>query len=108
MADRPGVPEQYSNEREHRRTLARKVNELALGRTNNVVSMSLEVEPATETELDTPKAELGQVAVLSPQDAGSAADQALGTTWVEVTTGKVTVHHAASAIARSYGVILQG
>ena len=107
MADRPGVPRFWSKgqEAEQLRRVSGMLDEIQSGKTNNAFIVSLDLDPSTSTVVVAPLAELGQVAVFSPQNAAAASDTSL---YSEVTNGEITINHAASASVRTYGIVLNG
>ena len=107
MADKPGAPEMWQGRPEEQvRKVAQVANQLQKGYGNNNFKATLGT--GTSTEVVRTNARSDQIAVLAPCNAAAAADFALGTTYAVVENEKVTIHHAAGAADREYGVALFG
>lgn len=90
------------------RSIARVLQGVLLGKTNNVRDVTLAVAPATETVLADVVITKNTAAVLSPRSASAAA--AMTVLWHEVTAvGELTIHHDADAAEdRTFAVVLHG
>lgn len=68
---------------------------LLQGKLNNTIEVTLEVAPATETEVADPRITAESVVLASPVTATAAAE--VPTLYFEAETGLVTLQHSASA-----------
>lgn len=102
-----GVPETWKEKGEHLRKLAKAINLVLRGKTNNTKSLTLDVAPATTTDLDDATITAETVPLVMPQTATAAA--AMTVLRYTATRGKITFTHDANAAAdRDFGVVLVG
>lgn len=101
-----GVPEFWSGSvEEHVRKLAQAVNGILRGKTNNILEVTL-APGATQTEVLADRVTVSTVPIAVPRTASAAATIGL---WSESTTGKVILHHDASAATdREFDLVLCG
>ena len=90
------------------RKLANVLDGVMKGQQNNDFSVTLRGTPEVTTAVSVEFSRTGLHAILSPTNAAGALDFSLGTTYAVAGNGSITIHHAAGAADRSYGVILQG
>lgn len=95
----PTVPENDVNDFEHRRKLAKTVNNAIAGKLNAVTTLTLAASVATTTLTDariTPQSFIG----LMPQTANASAEIGAGTIYIlatNQTSGSVIITHANNA-----------
>lgn len=101
------VPEVHPDETEHRRSLARTLNNVMLGRVNNASQVSLLVG---ETETVLTREEIGafSIPILSPLNQAAAQSFAAGVVWATCADGALTIHHDASSEPRTFAVAYFG
>lgn len=108
MENKPGVPEFWTGKPEElARKTAQIVNQLQKGQGNNAYKINLD-DNATSTEIIVTHAREGQIALLSAQDAATAADIASGDLYAVVTNGKITITHASSVGDKILAVAILG
>ena len=99
----------WRDEKEHRRELARAVNNISNGRSNAFGSVTLDANQATTTLTD---ARIGADSVIAfmPTTANAAAEVGAGGMYVgTVVNGSATITHANNAQAdRTFGYAIQG
>ncbi len=102
-----GVPEMMPNEIEHRRQIARLVNNLLQGKQNNVIQVTLAANAATTTVTDR-RIGANTGLFFSPLTADAAG--ALAGLYVSSqTNGSATLAHANTATTdRTFNVLLVG
>ena len=93
---RPRVTEFQPNEGEHRRQIARSLNEVIAGRLDCVVDLTLDAG-ATSTTLIDSRANVWTAALMTPRTANAAAEMAAGGLYAVPSNGTVTVYHANNA-----------
>lgn len=95
----------------HRRQISQSVNNLLLGRTNNVLDVTLEASSATTTVTDV-RIGINTVLLLMPTTANASAEIGAGTIYVGQSSrvnGRVVITHANnSQTDRTYKVVLVG
>ena len=102
-----GVPETMTDEKEHRRRLARLGNSLLQGKTNNVIQVTLTAGSATTTVTDK---RIGAYTGLFFSPLTSNAAGALSSLYVSAqVNGSATLTHANTAtVDRTFNVLLVG
>lgn len=91
------VPEMEQDEREHRRKLARKVNDLLQGRINCTLDVTLTANAASTTVTDA-RISASSFLFWMPRTANAAAEIGNGTLYVSArTNGSATLAHANNA-----------
>lgn len=90
---RPRVPEFMPDDREHRRQLARAVNEHAAGRLDNTLEVTLADGAATTTVTDS-RISILTVAAFMPMTANAAAEIGAGGMYATCENGEMTINHA--------------
>lgn len=102
-----GVPETMTDEKEHRRRLARLGNNLLQGKTNNVIQMTLTANAATTIVVDK---RIGANTYFGFQPLTANAAGALSSLYVSVQqNGTATLTHANTATTdRTFNVLLVG
>jgi len=94
-----GLPE------EHLRELALILNEVLIGKTNNMIRITLDADSET-TIIERDRVNIDTVVGLTPQTTSAAQVTDL---WVETTYGRITVHHNSDAAEdRTFGAVLVG
>lgn len=98
----PGVPLDYANEKEHRRTLARAINRINGGKLNCILDVTLSANTGATVISDDRVGFYTAVVPAMPLSLDAAAD--IGTIWCDAPTGgpgattaTITVHHRNSA-----------
>ncbi len=100
----PKAPERWSDPVEHLLYIAKAINGLLDGQSNNTLSVTLTPD-STTTEISDPRIHLDTVPVLTPKSASAAA----AAVSYSATKGKLTLSHDSNpATDRSFGVILCG
>jgi hypothetical protein len=100
----PKAPELWENPTEHLFYIAKAVNGLLNGESNNTLSATL-TPGSTTTEISDDRIHLDTVPTLTPKTASAAATVVS----FVATKGKLTLTHDSSAATdRSFGVILFG
>ena len=90
-----GVPEQFADEKEHRRHLARAVNRINGGKFDCTVDATLRASQ-TSTTLSDPR--IGATSHLMAMPLSASAQAAQGSIWYSnPMKGQITVNHASSA-----------
>jgi len=75
---------------EHIRKVSLAVRQMLEGKTNNYFDVTLEPD-ATQTIIERERVNIDSKVSLTPQSASAAS--ALTSIWVEVSYGRITVHH---------------
>lgn len=105
---KPGVPEFWAgNPEELARKTAQIVNQLQKGQGNNSYKINLD-DNETSTEIMVTHARSGQIALISAQDAATAAEISNGTIYAVVSNGKITITHASSVGDKLLAVAILG
>ena len=105
-AGRRLAQEYMPDEKQHRRELARAVNQAMVGHTNTTLFVTLTASAATTTITDS-RISLQTCVALMPQTANAAA--ALATTYTTCGKGVATINHANNTQAdRTFTVAIQG
>lgn len=106
FAPRPGVIPDLTDEREHRKQIARQVNLLMNGKSGNSMSVTLTPSAMSTTVID-PRISVSTALHLTPTTADAAA--ALPSIFVVCTAGQAVIHHAAAAAAdQTFTISIQG
>jgi hypothetical protein len=94
---------------EHVRKVALATRELLSGKSNNtIVSLTLTPNSAT-TEIEMERVCCDTIVNLTPKTASAGTALSSGTLWVEVTYGKITIHHDEQPdLDRTFGAVLVG
>jgi hypothetical protein len=96
------------DETQHRRTLARVVNQAMKGATNNTLQVTLAPSAPTTTVTD-PRISLSTAPHVAPLTADAAAEIAGGLLYFAPSAGQCVIHHANSASAdRTFAMSLIG
>jgi len=98
-ASLPGVPLEWSDEKEHRRQLALTANAILQGRLNNVISVTLTASSASTTITDA-RIGLNTALILVPTTANASAEIGAGTiyqTFPNATKNQAVINHANNA-----------
>lgn len=103
------VPEMEASEREHRRKLARKINDLLQGRLNCTLDVTLTANAASTTVTDARLSASSFIGVM-PRTANAAAEIGAGTLYVSArANGSATLAHANNAQTdREYTLLIIG
>jgi len=96
FAGRPLVVEDLTDERQHRKNLARAVNSALTGKSNNSLQVTLDPSVATTTVVDA-RISLQTACHLAPATADAAAEVAAGTLYVIPVAGSAVIHHRSAA-----------
>jgi len=100
------VPEDLTDDRQHRKALARAVNSALNGSTNNTIQVTLDPSSATTTIIDS-RISLSTACLLSPTTASAAGE--LATAYIVPAAGQAVIHHTNSAVAdRVFVMSIQG
>jgi hypothetical protein len=103
---RPAPQLDLTDERAHRRDIARVLKQVQTGQMNSNVIVTLDPSVATTTLIDA-RISIQTAVLLSPQTADAAAE--LPTLWIVPSNGQAVFHHTISAVAdRKYIVALIG
>lgn len=105
---RPRVPEFIPNADEHRRLLARSLNEMRAGRLDCVVDVTL-TENVTSTVVTDARINVWTAALPMPRTANAAAEIGAGTMYFTPAAGSLTITHANNAQTdRTFTIALIG
>ena len=105
---RPAVPEYMPDEKQHRRQIARVLNQAMRGATNNSLQVTL-TPSATTTVVRDPRISLGTAPHLVPLTADAAAEIGAGTLYAVPSAGQCVIHHASGAsVDRTFAMSLVG
>jgi hypothetical protein len=108
MPSTRSAPRRHENEEEHRRKIAIILDQVLIGKTNNVLDVTLTPD-ATETLVTRDRVCCDTNVSLTPKSASAAAALASGELWVESTKGQITIHHDSSSDTdRLFGATLVG
>lgn len=91
---RPGVEPDLADGHRHRKEIARTLNRMNKGQISSTLFVTLDPGVATTVVID---ARLSAQTCVSLQPQTSNAAAAIGTTWMVVTDGTMTIHHANNA-----------
>lgn len=106
FAGRPIVQEYMQDEGQHRREMARVVNNLVRGLNNSSMSVTLK-SSATTTTITDPRISLQTCMTLMPTTADAAA--ALATTYVTCSKGQAVITHVSNTQTdRTFTVSISG
>lgn len=99
----PKVPERWSGKaEEHRWKLAKGINALLRGKSNNAMQVTLDT--GTSTLVSDSRVTVSTVPLLVPMSDSAKATPV----WATVTGGQVTINHDAGAADRVFGLVLVG
>lgn len=105
---RPRVPEYIPNADEHRRLLARSMNEARAGRLDCVVDVTLTANAASTVVTDA-RISVWTAALAMPRTANAAAEIGAGTMYFTPAAGSLTITHANNAQTdRVFSIALVG
>ena len=105
---RPFAQEDMPDEKQHRRQIARVLNQVMKGHLNNTLSVTLTVSSAT-TVVNDPRISISTAAHFMPTTAHAAAEIAAGGFYAVPAQGVLTITHANNANAdRTFNVSLNG
>lgn len=102
------APEFFDDAKEHRRTLARILNGVLLGRVNHFAKVTLTAS-STTTILTRPEIGSATIVILSPMSQSAAQALASGVVWATCSTGQITItHDSQPSTDRIFGVAYLG
>ena len=93
---------------EFARKIALITRELLEGKSNNGLDVTLRPSETTTT-IERPRVSVETKVSLMPKSASAASALSSGSLWIEVSYGRITIHHDATADAdRTFGAVLVG
>lgn len=103
----PAVSEMLGDEREHRREMARKINNINGGKVNCTLDV---VVTAGATSTPIVDVRISPFCLLSTMaiDANGAADEVAGIYWTNLNNGSATMNHRNNGSTRTLRVLILG
>jgi hypothetical protein len=105
FAPRPGVIPDLTDERQHRKALARGINDAMNGQTGNTFAVTL-TAGATSTTIIDPRISISTACHLAPMTASAAA--ALPGIFIVPSAGQAIINHPSGSGDQTYIVSIQG